>query len=258
MHKKIILLFLIFLVIIAMPITKIHATELDGTNVDNIEETIIIEDDANLLTAEEKQMLKEQMAPLTEYGNVIFKTTNTENNYSSLKYIQNYYYSKFENEKGVAFYIDMHNRQICACATGGLDKIITSGKCNTIMDNVYKYARGAKYYDCAKETFIQMNKLLSGQKIAETMKYICNAILAFMISLFTSYAIFKIISSNKKSSNKELVNECEVKLDHSNIEIEKIGTHSVYSPRSSSSSSGGSSSRGGGGGFSGSGGSHGF
>ena len=125
------------------------------------------------LGIEEKQ-LKKQMAVLSEYGIVLFKTTKTSNSYTPLKYIQNYYYSKFKNEKGVAFYIDMYSRQICACATGGLDKTITSAKCDTIMDNVYKYAKNAKYYDCARETFSQMNKLLGGQKIAETMKYICN------------------------------------------------------------------------------------
>ena len=45
----------------------------------------------------------------------------------------------------------MNKRQICACATGGLDRIITSSKCDTIMDNVYKYAPEGEYVAVRRE-----------------------------------------------------------------------------------------------------------
>ena len=259
MHRKIITS-LIIISIILMSFTQIKATSI------SIEDAktgpkIIIEDDADLLTMEEEQKLVSQMIPLTEFGYVMFKTTNTKNTITSLKYIQNYYYSKFENKSGVAFYIDMNQRQVCACATGGLDKIITSSKCDTIMDNVYKYATKKNYYECANQTFLQMNKLLNGEKIAESMKYYCNGIIAIMLSLFATYGFFVVISKNKKATNKELIDECVVSLEHSEIKVKKTGTHRVYSPVSDNSYSGGggsSSGGGGGGGFSGSGGSHGF
>ena len=256
MHRKIAkLLFVIATVLMILPITKVNGMQLDE-EINNYQ--IIIEDDANLLTDGEEKELRTIMQDLAGFGNVVFKTTSSvKNSSSSLKYIQNYYYSKFKNESGVAFYIDMSERQLCACATGGLDDIITNAKCNTIMDNVYTFASKGNYYMCASETFSQMNKLLNGQKIAESMKYICNAILAVMVSLFASYAFFVMISGNKKASQRELIDECEVFLEHGPIDVKKTGTHSVYSPVSSSSS-GGSSGGGGGGGFSGSGGSHGF
>lgn len=260
MHKKIICLCLICFSLISLFVTKVEAIETE-TRTENEENNIIIEDEAKLLTTEEKQKLRDQMAILSEYGIVLFRTTNIPINSTSLKYIQNYYYSKYENKAGVAFYIDMYNRQICACATGGLEKKITSGKCDTIMDNVYMYARKGNYYDCAKETFVQMNRVLSGQKIAQKMKYICNAFVAIMIASFSSYGIFMIASKNKRASQKELINECETYLKHSDIDVNRAGTHRVYSPRSEGGSSGGGFSGGGGssgGGFSGSGGSHGF
>lgn len=207
---------------------------------------IIIEDDANLLTAQETESLRTYMNTLTEFGNVIFKTTNKSiGSKSSLKYIQDYYYSILKNEKGVAFYIDMNNRQVCACATGGLNQIITNSMCDTIMDNVYTYAKRQKYYDCAKETFIQMNTLLNGGKIAESMKYICNSFVAVMLSLFLTYGLFILISRSKKTSKKELIDECNISLDSSPITVTKTGQRSVYSPPSSSS--GGSFGGGGGG-----------
>ena len=245
MHRKIAKLLLVMAtVLMILPITNVNGAQLE-------EETnnyqIIIEDDADLLTDSEEKELRTIMQDLAEFGNVVFKTTKTVNNsYSSLKYIQNYYYSKFHNNSGVAFYIDMSQRQLCACATGGLDDIITNAKCNTIMDNVYKYASKGNYYMCASETFSQMNRLLNGQRIAESMKYICNAIVSVMVSLFASYTLFVMISGNKKASQKELIDECEVFLEHGPIDVQKTGSHGVYSPVSDSNSSGGSSSSGGG------------
>ena len=91
-----------------------------------------------------------------------------------------------------------------------------------------------------------MNNLLNGEKIAESMKYICNSIIAIMLSLFASYGFYLLISKNKKATNKELINECKTNLEHSDISVAKTGTHSVYSPVSDSSSSGGSGFSGGG------------
>lgn len=206
---------------------------------------IVIEDDAELLTDGEEKELRGEMSKLSEYGNVLFLTTNEKIKGKSLKYIQDYYYLKFKNEAGVAFYIDMSNRQICACATGGLDKIITSSKCNTITDNIYRYASKEKYYECASKAFEQMHTLLIGGKIQENMKYICNAFLAVMISVFATYTLYNMITGNKKASNNDLIRECEVDLQHSAISVVKSGTHRVYSPQSSGSSGGG---HGGGGG----------
>ena len=239
MHKKILEVLIFILIILFIAITKSSATE---TNY-----KVIIEDDADLLTATEEAELKKQMTVLTEFGNVLFKTTSGSTSYSkSLKYIQDYYYSILQNKPGVAFYIDMHARQVCACATGGLDKIITNGKCDSIMDNIYKYASKEQYFKCAEETFSQMNILLNGGKIAESMKYICNAFVAVMISFFASYGFFSLFRGNKKASNQDLIDECDVTLNTTPIIVTKTGQHSVYSPPSSSS--GGSSGGGGGGG----------
>ena len=137
MHRKILISLIIFTILL-IPITQVKATNINNTI--NLEYTVIIEDDADLLTPTEEQQLRNKMAALTEFGYVMFKTTNTNNASTPLRYIQDYYYSKLGNKSGVAFYIDMYKREVCACATGGLDKIITSSKCDTIMDNIYKYA----------------------------------------------------------------------------------------------------------------------
>lgn len=267
MHKRLLIILMIVFLLIDIPM-KVNAENTDINN-RKINYKVIIEDDANLLTEEEEKKLKECMTDLTEYGNVLFKTTNSANGTNSLRFIQNYYYSILNNKSGVAFYIDMYSRQVCACATGGLDSIVTNSKCDTIMDNVYTYAKKRNYYKCAEETFTEIKDLLEGRKIAEKMKYYCNAIVAIMISLFSTYGIFILyttVLNNKKASDIELLAETKVTLDYTPINANKTGSHSVYSPVSDGGSSsgggfsggGGGFSGGGGGGFSGSGGSHGF
>lgn len=239
MHKKILALYIISTLIFFMiPVNKIFATNTEADT--SINNKILIEDEANLLNEKQEENLKTNMIKLTEFGNVIFKTSNSFTNKDPLKYIQDYYYSKFRNSAGVAFYIDMNKRKICACATGGLDKVITNGKCDTITDNVYRYASNKDYYQCASEAFNQINKLLNGQKIAESMKYICNAILSLMLASFASFGIFKYLTGIKKAGQKEILKECSVYLEHTPIIINKIGTHRVYSPISDSSSGGSS------------------
>ena len=129
MLKKINYLLLTLVLLISLQPTFSNAVAVES-NSTNSNYSIIIEDDADLLTEMEEQQLRTQMKVLTEFGHVMFKTTNTANGISSLRYIQNYYYSKLGNQSGVAFYIDMNKTQICACATGGLDRIITSSKCD--------------------------------------------------------------------------------------------------------------------------------
>lgn len=243
MLKKIRITLFVFLLIVTLSINIVNAESLQ-TNTNN-NYRLIIEDDANLLTEEQETELRNYLSVLTEYGNVIFKTTNVSTGYKPLNYIQNYYYSTLQNNKGVAFYIDMNQRQLCACASGGLESIITSEKCDTIMDNVYKMATKGNYFECAKETFSQMNKLLSGDKIAEPMKYICNTILSIMISLFVTYGFYLLCSRNEKASQKEILAECEESLSYTPIVAQKTGTHRVYSPESSGDSFGGGSSGGG-------------
>lgn len=263
LKKNIKIIFIISIIFITtLPFSILYAEEKKVMTLKTNQ--IAIEDDANLLSEEELELLKNEMGKLSEYGNVLFKTTDKSRGGTSLGYIQNYYYSLFNNNAGVAFYIDMYNREICACATGGLDNILNNSKCNIIMDNVYKYATNKKYYNCATSAYSQMLDLLKGRKIAESMKYISNSFLALMISLFSSLMLFIYLSRNEKLSKEEIKELGLTSIKHSNLNVEKVGTHSVYSPKvdtsssSSSSSITRSSSGSSGGGFSGSGGSHKF
>ena len=206
---------------------------------------LVIEDDANLLTDSEEKSLSEVMAPLTEYGNIVFKSINT-NNTTAASYAKSLYNGRYGKQSGSLFLIDMKNRKIYIFSNGENYNKITDAKAETITDNIYEYASDKKYYECAKEAYKQMLTVLEGGKIAEPMKYISNGVLAVMISLFINFAIFKLATNNKKASGNEQIKECERFFQHTTPVVTKTGTHRVYSPPSSSS--GGGSSGGGGGG----------
>lgn len=218
-----------------------------------------IEDDAGLLSVSEQQELALQMQGITAYGNVMFKTIN-ENSGSTASYAQNFYCERFDNSSGTMFLIDMDNRNIWIYNGGRISQIITNAYSDTITDNCYRYASRGDYYGCAQSAFTQIETLLKGQRIAQPMKYICNAFLAVILSLLFTLGLVRLISKNTVPGRNDMLQAALHKFWLNNPQAIYTATTKVYDPPSSDSDSGGggSSSGGGGGGSSGSGGGHSF
>ena len=218
---------------------------------------IYIEDNADLLSSSEEEDLRDVMEPISEHGNVIFLSLDSNPRYSAESYAADYGYAHFGNESYTIFLIDMDNREICVYSEGAIYKTITSAYARTITDNVYRYASDEEYYECAYHAFSQINSLLEGKRIAQPMKYISNALLAVVLALLINYFIVMRVSRSVKASNAELLNGIFTSVDVRNTRTEFLNQTKKYSPQSSSSS-GGRSGGGGGGGSRGGGGSHRF
>ena len=219
---------------------------------------LVIEDDANLLSEEEKIKLMDDMTPLTEYGHIIFKSINTHPYGNTYKYGKNYYYNNFQNEDGTLLLIDMSQREVYIISGGDNYKTITTAKSEIITDNIYRYLSAGNYYEGASQAYYQMNQLLKGYKIAEPMRYASNIVISLVLAFFINFVIIMITCSPKKSKlNKDAL---DMAVTVNSFKAEKNGTHRVYSPVSESSGSSGGHSGGGhsGGGFSGGGGGHRF
>ena len=224
---------------------------------------LVIEDDAHLLVDNELILLKEQMKPLTEYGNIVFKTiaVNDRDTYS---YATDYYYKNFGNGSGTLLIIDIdpRNRYIYVISEGWNYTIITKSKSEIITDNIYRYASREEYYECAKHGFDQIGTLLNGGKINEPMRYASNIVLSLVAGFFISYLYVLRKSKIKTPKEDDILQNCDIDFNVKSVDVESAGQHKVYSPRSDSSSSGGGHSggggSGGGGGFSGGGGGHRF
>ncbi len=238
--------------------------------------TVVIQDDADLLSAQEELELREVMEKIRPYGHVLFWTTKESGSGGVKGKARSWYRKQVGGSSGVLFLIDMKERQICIWSNGEILKTVTSAEGDNITDNVYRYASKRQYYECAAEAFTQVYRLLTGQGIARPMKLICNLLLsaalaALIVSLILKGYEYDAVSGKKWKKRREGLEEEETGED------EKAPNRSVtglllsrpgYTIRSArvtkirdividkSSSSGGShgDGGGGGGGFSGGGG----
>ncbi len=250
--NKIKVLLITLLTILIIPnvnaLTTYHTNELTGYKV-------VIEDDANLLEQTEIEMLKEEMIPLAEYGNIILKTIN--DNYTTAEfYAEDYYHDNYGYDSGTILLIDMDTRYIYIFSDGENYNVITNAKATIITDNIYQYATDEEYYECASVAFSQILTLLEGGKISEPMRHISNILISLTAAFFVSFIIVLANTGVSKPSLNEKIKNCNVKFSVSNISVIKTGTHREYSPQSSSGGSSGGG--GGGGGSSGGGGGHSF
>lgn len=200
---------------------------------------VVIEDDMELLSSEEIAMLQQKMEPITEYGNVAFKSVSSFT--PTDRFAENYYDGLWGNESGTVFVIDMYNRMLYIYSNGAVYRTITNSYANTITDNVYTYASSEDYYTCASKVYEQMYTLLEGGRVAQPMKYLSNAFLAIIISFVLLYFLVKGISSAKKPSESELLKGLEMAQSVDNIDVEFINETKTYSPQSSGGGSGGGS-----------------
>lgn len=213
---------------------------------------VVIEDDAALLSREEITALAETMKPITEYGNVAFKSVS-DNSLDTSSFAKYFYKNYFGTDSGTVFVIDMDNRNIWIFSDGTVYRTITKSYANTITDNVYRYASDARYFDCANDAFGQIHTLLEGGKVMQPMKYISNALLAVIIALLLNFAWICYFSRLKSPTSKEIMRSLESHFTHGDPTAVFTHETKVYDPVSDSSSSG-SSGGGGGGGSSSSGG----
>lgn len=255
---------MVFLLALTFPVLKAQAaatsTETEEPQLWENPETgyfVIVDDDAELLDASERQQLALEMQGVTEYGNAIFKSLDY-NPYSTSYFAEDYYHTCLGTASGVLFLIDMDNREIYIFSDGAVYRTITKAYAKTITDNVYRYASNGDYFSCASKAFSQIHTLLSGQKIAQPMKYLSNVLLALILAALINYFVAVRSSRTAKASKSEILASASTKFAFHNPRIQLTNQSKVYSPSSSGSGGGGRSGGGGGGGRSGGGGGHRF
>lgn len=215
----------------------------------------VIQDEAGLFTGnteDEMQDLMHLMDEITGSCNVALVTID-DNPYASTES-----YARHKNEElfgsdtnnAVIFVIDMDERMLVIDSMGSTRKTITSSYCNTITDNVYRYASDGDYYTCAYKTFDQIQALLAGRHIAQPMKYICNAFLAIVLAMLINFIIVRISCGKKKASNAEVLTGIFRQINTADMRADFVSQTKTYSPQSSGGGGGHSGGGGGGGGHS--------
>lgn len=211
---------------------------------------VILEDDAQLLDAREREELAGIMREITAYGNAAFKSVSV--NASSASYFADqYYHELFRQESGTLFLIDLDNRELYIFSDGAIYRTINKSYADTITDNVYRYASDGDYYRCACEAFGQIGAVLAGERIAQPMKYISNALLAFILAALLNYFLARSLSRFARPGTGEILGSISTRFDFKNPRKIMTSQTKVYSPPSSNSASSSGGGHGGGGGHSG-------
>ena len=241
------------------PLDYYDEPDLDKYNPDTNYRIVII-DGADLLTGDEIKQLANDMANITNYGNVAFVTTDDNSVGDIMRYSEKLYRKLFGTESGTMLIIDMDMREISIFSDGAIHRVITDGYGYDITDNIYRYATNGDYYTAASKAFEQMNTLLSGQKIARPMRVICSVFMALIISFLVNFFIVNGASKIQNTSSNEMLMGAAKSLRYTTPNVVQTGQTRTYSPQSSGSSGGGGGHRGGGGSghHSGGGGHHGF
>ncbi|MCR5208665.1 MAG: TPM domain-containing protein [Lachnospiraceae bacterium] len=198
-----------------------------------------IDDSENLLEDYEISDVLSSMKSLTDEGNVVFVTTSLRAGQAE-SFAEDYYQDRYgTKEPGIIFLIDMGDRLLLLQAHNGLDYKITSGKANSIVDNVYTYAGDKDYAKCAESVFQQCGSVLAGLRIAQPFKYISSIFIAIILAFLLGFFILWLITSATPASNKEIINGLFSQLNILNRNAEKTSVSKRYSPQSSGSSGGG-------------------
>ena len=135
MIKKLLLIFVVFVFTCSFALAEENGnTVIIDKNYDS-GYSVVINDEAKLLSEDEKNQLKLDMFPLTEYGNVVFLSTNYSGK-SQHQIAHDYYYGLFRTESGTALLIDMYERIVYIYSDGDNLKTITKSKAEIITDNI--------------------------------------------------------------------------------------------------------------------------
>ncbi len=191
--------------------------------------SVVINDEAKLLSEDEKSQLKTNMFPLTEYGNIVFLSTDYPGK-SQHQIAHDYYYGLFQTASGTVLLIDMYERIVYIYSDGDNLKTITKSKAEIITDNIYSYLSERQYYDGSRRAFSEVYTLLEGGKIAEPMRFISNILVSIIIGFSATFIYAFKNSRIASSSSDELMANVKKKALFNSFNVVKTGERKEYSP----------------------------
>lgn len=239
---------LIALVLITLTLPCEYVLAHDDSIMTNPDTGYVVDiyDEADLLTDAQEAELAASMLNLTKYENVAFLTIDSNPYGSAYSYAYSFYEKYYGSSNGTVLLIDMDNREILIHSGGRIKDIITADYANTITDNIYRYASNEEYDTCAQNAFAQILNVIEGRRIAQPMKYICNALLAMICALLINYFTAKMSSASTKATTGEIASNVKSNFAFRNSKVVHTHTSKTYTPRNDSSSSSGSHHSGGG------------
>lgn len=175
--------------------------------------SVTIEDDCNLLSDEEEIELVNVMKELTAYGCVGFKSL-IQNQYLGVDYGKMYMEEMFISVPNATLIVyDVVHDEVQIARKGSFKRFISGNDVNSILDNVSDSLKEKNYYVASIKIYEQELALIHGEKIAEPMKYVCNALLALICGIFINYLILKKVTTKEPVANIDIIHGAYSKID---------------------------------------------
>ena len=215
----------VVLIVLPFGLDMVNGTyKRQGVTPDNSGNFVVIQDDADLFTADEEEALRRTMSDFLSYGSAAVYTTNA-NPYGSTDSLADCMYEELIGDyymaDGSLFVIDVDNRFLLLSNGGDVTKKINDRDCDEITDNVYRCAGSGDYYQCALSAFEQEIRLLSDMAIPRTMKHISNLLISIGISVCAVF-LFALAKTKMKEYTPESLFDKDVR---SNI---SLGPHDKF------------------------------
>ena len=198
---------------------------------------VYIDDSEGLLSENEKEMVVDEMKSFTEFGNAVFISANLKPGQAE-KYAADYYHRTFGLENGAIFLVDMGDRLLLLQGHQDIDRLLTNSKCNSIMDNVYGYARTQDYVKCVITVFDQTEAVLKEQRIAQPFKYVSGIFLSVILAFLTGFILLGITMARPAPAKKEILNGLFSGCDITDRSVVLSNVDKIYMQLSSGSSGG--------------------
>ncbi|MCR5742716.1 MAG: TPM domain-containing protein [Lachnospiraceae bacterium] len=190
--------------------------------------SVIIEDEMDVLSYEEEETLRATMNELSAYGSVLF--ISIDSNTNSYMIASQRCWDYFQNGSAAVFCIDFNNRDLTIYVTGEMADRVSKSKCDIIADNVYGYASQGYYARAAIEAFTQVRMVYEGKNISSGMKIVGNICIALIIALMLNYMLAKALHGNKKMDNYAMLSDSGNNATILNASYRINNTSSYYSP----------------------------
>lgn len=129
---------------------------------------MIFQDDAGLLSLDEAEHLKQQMKPVTRYGNVAFLTI-TENEDTAANYNISFRNDHWGNESSIIVLLDQANGMLQITDFGTLAEMIPNEMTDRIVEHAITYAIAGDYYRTAEDCFTMICSILDGTGLEEAV-----------------------------------------------------------------------------------------
>ncbi len=167
------------------------------------------------------------MLAVTEYGNVAFWSTRAVTS-DVVEQARLKRRELFGLTSATIFVVNMSIRKHTIQSYGAIEDVVSTGRANTITNNMRNYLTREEYYEGARIVYEQICTLMQKGRIPQPMKYLSNGCIALLAALML---LLRVVIRYSSTLRRPEVIRTAGELRITNYDRRKTGRKRTYSPR---------------------------